>query len=100
MVDPVGRGPVANGYLMAVRGTAPRQATVDRPASVPRDVSGSAQPGRVLARLVDRAVALTNAGPPVDDAKVAQVRRAIAEDSYRVDVNALAKAIVQFGIVE
>jgi flagellar biosynthesis anti-sigma factor FlgM len=39
---------------------------------------------------------LSSAPAPVDYAKIAQVRRAIADGSYKLDPDALAKSIVAY----
>ncbi len=87
MIDPVRLGPVT-----------PITASVARRADVARAVSpdaGSASRA-TLPRLLDLVADLAQSGPPIDYAKIAQVRRAIAEGSYRIDADALAKAILSF----
>lgn len=49
-----------------------------------------------LPKLVQLARELSNQGPPVDDAKIAQVRQAIAEGNYHIDTDAIANAILRF----
>lgn len=55
-----------------------------------------AAPSPSLSRLVSLANQLSSAPAPVDYAKIAQVRRAIADGSYQVDPDALAKSIVAY----
>jgi negative regulator of flagellin synthesis FlgM len=60
------------------------------PAPVP------AGPSPSLSRLVSLANELSSAPAPVDYAKIAQVRRAIADGSFKLDPDALAKSIVAY----
>lgn len=96
MIDPVSTGPVSpiagrSAASVDARPTRASAAAVD-PAPA---VSPQARPA--VPQLLDIVADLTRAGPPVDFARVAQVRRAIADGSYSIDLDALAKAIVQFG---
>jgi negative regulator of flagellin synthesis FlgM len=52
--------------------------------------------GASVPQLLDLVADLAHSGPPVDYARIAQVRRAIADGSYKIDADALAKAIVSF----
>jgi flagellar biosynthesis anti-sigma factor FlgM len=38
---------------------------------------------------------LTDAGPPVDHARIAQIRQAISLGSYRIDPSAIADAVLR-----
>lgn len=49
-----------------------------------------------LPKLVSLANELANQGPPVDFAKIAQVRQAIALGTYRVSPDAIAEGIMRF----
>lgn len=49
-----------------------------------------------LPKLVQLARALSDQGPPVDQAKIARVRQAIAEGNYHIDTDAIANAILLF----
>ena len=49
-----------------------------------------------LPQLVNLAAELSKAGPPVDFAKIALVRQAIAQGSYAIDVDHIAHAMVGF----
>ncbi len=49
-----------------------------------------------LPKLVSLAADLAKQGPPVDYAKIAQIRQAIASGTYTVDLEATAAAILAF----
>ncbi len=49
-----------------------------------------------MPKLVSLASALAEQGPPFDFAKIAQVRQAIAEGSYRVNPDKIADAVMRF----
>jgi negative regulator of flagellin synthesis FlgM len=49
-----------------------------------------------LPRLVSLVAELANQGPPVDKAKVARVRQAIADGSYHVDSQGIAEGMLRF----
>ncbi len=53
--------------------------------------------GATMPQLLDLVSALAQAGPPVDAPRVAQLRRAIADGSYIVDPDAIARAIMVGG---
>ncbi|MFD1766781.1 flagellar biosynthesis anti-sigma factor FlgM [Sphingorhabdus buctiana] len=64
--------------------------------TVPAAPSSGQQSASVpLARLTGLARALANEGPPVDHARIAQIRQAIASGSYRPDANAVADAMLR-----
>ncbi|MGB5077752.1 MAG: flagellar biosynthesis anti-sigma factor FlgM [Sphingorhabdus sp.] len=48
-----------------------------------------------LSKLISLARTLADQGPPIDTAKIAQVRQAIADGSYQIDVEALANAMLR-----
>ena len=52
--------------------------------------------GQSLPKLVNLATELAKAGPPVDFAKIALVRQAIAQGAYSIDVDRIAHAMVGF----
>lgn len=91
MIDPVRLGPVspltADAAETSVRRLTPHdfRKGVEAPSRAP------------VPQLLDLVADLTHSGPPVDYARIAQVRRAIADGSYRIDANALAKSIIAFG---
>lgn len=49
-----------------------------------------------LPKLVSLAADLARAGPPVDYVKIAQLRQAIAQGDYPVDVDSIAHSMVGF----
>jgi flagellar biosynthesis anti-sigma factor FlgM len=86
---------VSAGFAKA----APRQL----PAAVAKD--GVAPPSvapvnveriKSLPKLVTLASALAEQGPPVDFAKIAQVRQAIALGTYRVNPEAIVEGMMRF----
>lgn len=90
MVDPVGFHPI--GRSRPVRDQAASQAS--RTAS-PAEPELRLSPS--LPKLVGLARQLAQAGPPVDYAKIAQVRQAISQGSYEIDADAIAGAMLAFG---
>jgi negative regulator of flagellin synthesis FlgM len=50
-----------------------------------------------LPQLLNMVAELATHGPPVDHAKIAQLRQAIAFGSYRADPDAIAEALIGFG---
>lgn len=88
MVDPVTMGPVR---------TLPQSS---RPAASkadgPRTATPAPSPTASLPKLVSIAAELAEQGPPVDYAKIAQVRQAIAKGEYSVDVQSIAHALVGY----
>lgn len=93
MIDPVRTGPVTSIVVNAavsrdVRRQAQHPVDVVRPMEVAPNVT--------LPRLLDLVADLAHAGPPLDYARIAQVRRAIADGSYKIDADALAQSIVSF----
>ena len=50
-----------------------------------------------LPQLLNMVAELATHGPPVDHAKIAQIRQAIAFGSYRADPDAIAGALIEFG---
>ena len=63
-----------------------------RSTSNTRTSTGSAS----LPKLINLARELAEQGPPVDYAKIAHVRQAIAQGSYQIDADALANAILLY----
>ena len=93
MIDPVRTGPVSAIAAAVAKGADASLSTTQKMrVQKPLDVA----PGVTLPRLLDLVADLANSGPPLDYAKIAQVRRAIADGSYKIDADALAKAIVSF----
>lgn len=89
MVDPVTLWPV-RPVSKSVKDDGAR-ATRSETASA-RAIGTSAS----LPKLVGLAAELTNAGPPVDYAKIAQVRQAIAQGDYLIDVDTIAHSMFGF----
>lgn len=58
---------------------------------------GNTEPGKSLPKLIQLARELTEQGPPVDYAKIAQIRQAIAKGEYHIDTDAIASAILRYG---
>lgn len=52
---------------------------------------------RSLPKLVKLASDLAKQGAPVDFVKIAQIRQAIANDSYTIDPRRIAESMVMFG---
>ena len=55
-----------------------------------------ARPERQLPELLTLVAKLVQAPAPVDTARIAQIRRAIADGTYKIDVEAIASAIIDF----
>ncbi len=94
MIDPVRMGPV--GPVTAQAAATSSDNAVRR--LTPQDFRKPADTvlRAPVPRLLDLVADLAQSGPPVDYVRIAQVRRAIADGSYRIDANALAKAILNF----
>jgi flagellar biosynthesis anti-sigma factor FlgM len=78
---------------------APRQlpATLSKDAvTTPSVAPVNVERIKSLPKLVSLASTLAEQGPPVDFAKIAQVRQAIAEGSYRVNPDKIAGAMMRF----
>jgi flagellar biosynthesis anti-sigma factor FlgM len=56
--------------------------------------STQAKPKVSLSKLTALARELSDAGPPVDHARIAQIRQAISLGSYRIDPGAIADAVL------
>lgn len=89
MVDPVTLWPVRSvSNSIADEGARMKRAQA---SSIPPHGSGTSLP-----KLVSMAADLAKAGPPVDHAKIAQLRQAIARGEYSTDADAIAHAMVGF----
>lgn len=87
MIDPVRAGPVSR--------------VTPSPGGSPTGKSGAAAAsghagGGEISRLMELAADLAQLGPPIDYAKIAQVRRAIADGTYKIDADAVAMAIINY----
>jgi negative regulator of flagellin synthesis FlgM len=80
MIDPVSKGPVNMGRTRHALATK-MEPPVSR--SVP------------LSRLLDTAAALARQGPPVDYARIAQIKQAIATGTYTVDADRIAATLLR-----
>ena len=89
MVDPVTLGPVRT-LPQSPRSPA---STAARTEAAPAQTASTAPS---LPKLVGIATELAKQGPPVDYAKIAQVRQAIAQGKYSVDVESIAHSIVGY----
>lgn len=70
--------------------------TGDKSGITPSRTDSQSGPA-TLSKLVSMARALAEQGPPIDSAKVARVRQALADGTYHVDVEALASAMLRYG---
>jgi negative regulator of flagellin synthesis FlgM len=82
MIDGVGKS--GTGRIDVSRG-AGQSALVDRAAGAPGSRQGA---------VASAVFSLVAEGPPVDSAKVAQLRAAIAEGRYRVDAEQIAERMI------
>jgi negative regulator of flagellin synthesis FlgM len=90
MVDPVSFGalrPIGQGRVAIAKDEA-AQARTDMQTYTPA-------PSVSLSKLTAAARQLAEAGPPVDFAKIAQIRQAIANGSYQSDAEAIADAVLR-----
>lgn len=81
MIDPVRGAPAMP--VAGARAAAPKSASPSPAASVPQ--------------LLDLIADLAQGAPPVDAHRIAQIRRAIADGSYVIDPNTIARAIIDWG---
>lgn len=88
MVDPVSLPTVRPVESRLVRNAKPSGS----PSAPAAEQPVAAAP---LSKLTAAARALADAGPPVDYARIAQIRAAISQGSYTVDSKALADAMLR-----
>ena len=93
MIDPVTSG--AASVKTAGQAGVPLVRSIAGPAT-PAASNENRASNVPLPRLLDLVAELTRRGPPVDDARIAQLRRAIADRSYKIDADLLAKSIIGF----
>jgi negative regulator of flagellin synthesis FlgM len=91
MVDPLSFGTISSHTPVQAR-----RSTAVRP-SVQQSEHAATAAAPVLRRL---AADLASQGPPVDYAKIAQLRQAIADGNYQVDPQVIARSIMAFGKAE
>ncbi len=89
MVDPVASAPVMRKAATPKAAAGPPQS--EQLGSSAKNVS------HTLPKLVALAEDLTRQGPPIDFAKIAAIRQAIATGTYAIDFDATAAAILAFG---
>lgn len=82
--------------LKALTAVAYTSAKTNEAASVKAGTQPMLAGSASLPQLVNLARTLADSGPPIDSAKIARVRQAIADGNYRVDVEALANAMLQY----
>jgi flagellar biosynthesis anti-sigma factor FlgM len=82
MVDPVSLSTLRSVESRLVRNAKPG-GSPSAPAPVP------------LSKLTAAARALADAGPPLDYARIAQIRTAISQGGYKVDSKAIADAMLR-----
>lgn len=88
MVDPVSFGPL--------RPIGERGRTALKSGSTGAASGAAPQPISVsISKLTAAARELAAAGPPVDYARIAQIRQAIATGGYRPDAEAIANAVLR-----
>jgi flagellar biosynthesis anti-sigma factor FlgM len=89
MVDPVALWPVKSvSKSVTDDGT---RTTHAQAVSSPTRVMAAGLP-----KLVNMTTELAKAGPPMDHAKIAQLRQAIAHGEYSQDVDAIAHSMIRF----
>ncbi len=89
MVDPVSLGPA--------RPVQSRTHMVAKAESFsPRQNAVQSHPGPSLPRLVSLAAELASQGPPVDEARIAHIRNAIALGTYKIDPALIGIAILSY----
>ena len=89
MVDPVTLWPVRSVSKSVTDEGA--RTSFAQPVSTSTRASGVS-----LSKLVTLSAELAKAGPPVDHAKVDQLRQSIARGEYQNDVDAIAHSMVRF----
>lgn len=63
-------------------------------SSAPQDASSGELGDKSLSQLVSLAAELADAPPPVDVAKIAEVRMAISRGTYEIDPHRIAQALL------
>jgi flagellar biosynthesis anti-sigma factor FlgM len=91
MVDPISFGP-----LRPVEHRKSAAANPERSSAAVAVKTEQATPTFSLSKLTALARELTDAGPPVDHARIAQIRQAISLGSYRIDPGAIADAMLLY----
>lgn len=91
MVDPVNLGPVRSLPQSPRASTAKTEVRASVPAPAHPEPSAASLP-----KLIGLAADLAKQGPPVDYARIAQIRQAIAKGDYSIDADRIAHAMIGF----
>ena len=94
MVDPISFGPLRSVEHRKTA-AAPTQPHAESKAAAGSLAAEQAIPKFSLSTLTALVRDLADAGPPIDHARIAQIRQAISLGSYRVDPNAIADAVLR-----
>lgn len=86
---------VSTGFVKAAPLQLPA-VTVKEGVATPPVAAANVERIKSLPKLVSLANELADQGPPVDFAKIAQVRQAIALGTYRMSPDAIAEGIMRF----
>ena len=86
---------VSTGFVKAAPRQLPAAISKDSVAT-PSVAAANVESIKSLPKLVSLANELAEQGPPVDFAKIAQVRQAIALGTYRVSPDLIAEGIMRF----
>jgi negative regulator of flagellin synthesis FlgM len=90
MVDPISFGP-----LRPVEHRKPATANAESKTPITRADAGDPTTTVSLGKLTAIARELAASEPPVDFARIAQIRQAISLGSYRIDPNVIADAVLR-----
>lgn len=90
MVDPISFGP-----LRPVENRKNAAANLESKGVAMAVQAEQSMPKFSLSKLTAMARELSDAGPPVDHARIAQIRQAISLGSYRIDPSAIADAVLR-----
>lgn len=90
MVDSVSANPAQSPLWRSIKRTNHQNIVMDQ--LLDKGVKNTS-----LSRLMHIAAQLAQDGPPIDFVKIAQVRRAIADGSYKIDSNRIAAIMLQSG---
>jgi len=91
VVDPLPPGPVSRISRSASSTLAERQSVASATQQVEATTASASLP-----QLVTLAADLVRQGPPIDYARVAQIRQAIADGRYTIDTQSIAQSIMTF----
>ena len=94
MVDPISFGPL-RPVEHRKTAAAPAQPNAESKAGAASFTAAPTSPKFTLSKLIALARELSDAGPPVDQVRIAQIRQAISLGNYRIDPNAIADAVLR-----